>query len=252
MASSIEAVHSGGSWISRPSSQTSARKTTQGLAWIPIALGTAVIVAGLGSRRKGIIPLAFTALAGVVAVAAMRDVQHGHGKADSKGQGASACELEVERSITVGKTVDELRRCWLDPKTLPQITAGFATLHPSGDRRMHWKVKGLLGHTLEWDSETVDDLPGQGIGWRSLPNATQATNASVRFHPAPADRGTVVTLRLRIDRPGGALGNAATKLLGATPLHLVVDGVLRRFKSLVETGEIPTTERQPAARADTR
>ena len=72
------------------------------------------------------------------------------------------------------------------------------------------------------------------------------------FRPAPGDRGTVVTLHLRFDPPGGTLGSAAVKLLGPTPLHVVVDGALRRFKSLIETGEIPTTERQPAARADTR
>ena len=48
------------------------------------------------------------------------------------------------------------------------------------------------------------------------------------------------------------LGDAALKLLGTTPLGLAADGALHRFKSLVETGEIPTTERQPAARADTR
>jgi hypothetical protein len=48
------------------------------------------------------------------------------------------------------------------------------------------------------------------------------------------------------------LGDRAAELLGSTPLNLAVDGALRRFKSLAETGEIPTTERQPAARADTR
>ena len=62
----------------------------------------------------------------------------------------------------------------------------------------------------------------------------------------------MATLRFRFDPPGGARGTAAVKLLGTTPLDLAADGVLRRFKSLVETGEIPTTERQPAARADTR
>jgi hypothetical protein len=36
------------------------------------------------------------------------------------------------------------------------------------------------------------------------------------------------------------------------PLDLAADGALRRFEGLVETGEIPTTGRQPAARADTR
>ena len=62
----------------------------------------------------------------------------------------------------------------------------------------------------------------------------------------------MATLRLRFDPPGGVLGDAPVELLGHKPLNLAADGVLRRFKSLVETGEIPTTERQPAARADTR
>ena len=98
----------------------------------------------------------------------------------------------------------------------------------------------------------MDDRPGEGIGWRSLPGATVSNEGSVRFRPASADRGAVATLRFRFDPPGGALGDAAVKLLGTTPLDLAADGALRRFKSLVETGEIPTTERQPAARADTR
>jgi uncharacterized membrane protein len=225
----------------------------QGLGWFPIALGTAAIVAGLGNRKKGTMPLALTAFAGVAAAAAVRDAQLGRGETDSKRQGgASGGEPEVERSITIGKTADELRHCWLDPRTLPQIMAGFATVRAIGDGRMHWKIEGPLGRAFEWDSETVDDRPGKGLGWRSLPNAAISSEGSVRFRPAPADRGTVATLRFRFDPPGGALGAAAVKLLGTTPLDLAADQALHRFKSLVETGEIPTTERQPAARADTR
>ena len=130
--------------------------------------------------------------------------------------------------------------------------AGLATVRASGDGRMHWRIDGPLGRAREWDSETVDDRPGEGIGWRSLPGAAVSNEGSIRFRPAPGDRGTVATLRLRLDPPGGALGDAAIRLLGTRPIDLAVDGVLRRFKSLVETGEIPTTERQPAARAHTR
>jgi uncharacterized membrane protein len=223
----------------------------QGLGWIPIALGTTAIVAGLGSRRKGTMALALVALA--AAVGTMRNGQLDRGEANSKGQGGTSVgKPEVERSITIGKTTDELYQRWVDPKTLPQIMAGLATVRALGGGRMHWKVEGPLGRTYEWDSEAVDDQPGRGIGWRSLPSTAISNDGSVRFHPAPADRGTVVTLHLRFDRLGGALGNAAVKLLGTMPLDLAVDGVLRRFKSLAETGEIPTTERQPAARADTR
>jgi uncharacterized membrane protein len=237
----------------RPSSDASAGGAAHGPGWIPIALGTTAIVAGLGSRRKGTMALALVALAGTAAVGTMRSGQLDRRRADSEGQvGSSASEPEVERSITIGKTPDELHQRWLDPKTLPQIMAGFANVRASGDGRMHWKVEGPLGRTYEWDTEAMENQPGGGIGWRSLPNAAVPNNGSVRFRTAPAGRGTVVTLHLRFGAPDGALGNAVAKLFGTMPLDLAVDGVLRRFKSLVETGEIPTTERQPAARADTR
>jgi uncharacterized membrane protein len=223
----------------------------QDLGWIPVAIGAAAIVARLGGRNKGAAALALTAVAGAAAVGAMRGVQLGRGKAGSKGQGASGGKPEVERSITIGKTADELRHSWLDPRTLPQVMAGFASVRATGDRRMHWKVEGPLGRAWEWDSETVD-RPGEGIGWRSLSDGAVSNEGWLRFHPAPAGRGTVVTLRVRFDPPGGALGGGVLALLGTTPLDLVADGVLRRFKNLVETGEIPTTVRQPAARADTQ
>jgi uncharacterized membrane protein len=223
----------------------------QDLGWIPVAIGAAAIAARLGGRNKGAAALALTAVAGAAAVGAMRGVQLGRGKAGSKGQGASGGKPEVERSITIGKTADELRHSWLDPRTLPQVMAGFASVRATGDRRMHWKVEGPLGRAWEWDSETVD-RPGEGIGWRSLSDGAVSNEGWLRFHPAPAGRGTVVTLRVRFDPPGGALGGGVLALLGTTPLDLVADGVLRRFKNLVETGEIPTTVRQPAARADTQ
>jgi uncharacterized membrane protein len=222
-------------------SNTSAGGPLHNVGWIPIALGAAAIVAGLGGRTKGAAALALTA----GAVGAMRGVQSGRGK-----QGATTGWAEVERSITIGKSADELRRYWLDPRTLPQVMARFASVRAAGEGRMHWKLEGPLGHAYEWDAETVE-LPRGEIGWRSLPDAAIPNEGSVRFAPAPADRGTVVTMHVRFDPPGGALGEGLLKLLGSTPLHLVADAALRRFKNLVETGEIPTTVRQPAARADT-
>jgi len=213
----------------------------QHLDWIPIALGAAAVVAGLGGRKKGAAALALTVFAGAGAVSAMRSARSARGK---------ACGApEVERSITIGKTADELRQAWLDPQTLPQIMAGFAAVHPAGDGRMHWKLAGPLGRASEWDTETID-RGGEGLGWRALSGGAVASEGRLRLVPAPAGRGTVATLRLRLEPPGGALGEWILELLGTTSLNLLADGALRRFKNLVETGEIPTTERQPAARAD--
>lgn len=237
----FESGQAGGSARPGRSSQGGpANGPTPNLGWIPVALGAAAIVAGLGGRRRGAAALALTALAGAGAVGAARGVQLASGK--------QADGPEVERSITIGKPADALRADWLDPRTLPQIMAGFASVRASGGGRMHWKVEGPPGHAHEWETETVD--AGEGIGWRSLSGAPIRNEAQLRFRPAPAGRGTVVTLRFRFEPPAGAPGEGLLAFLGAKPLSLVADGVLRRFKNLVEAGEIPTTRRQPAARAN--
>lgn len=221
----------------------------QGMGWILVALSAALIVSGLAGRKKGAVALALTACAGM---AAASGVPLHRGRADNQGRSRMASATpEVERAITIGKTADELRRLWLAPGTLPQLIAGFATLHPIGDGRMRWEIRTPLGRAYKWESEIVDG-PGGGVGWRSLPDAAISNEGSVRFDSAPHDRGTVATLHVRFDPPGGALGEGLLQLLGAAPLNLVADNALRRFKSLVETGEIPTTERQPAARTTAR
>ena len=127
----------------------------------------------------------------------------------------------------------------------------FAEVTPAGDGRLHWKVRGPLGRDFEWDTRVVEDRPGGSQRWQSVEGASLPNEGEVHFRPAPRGRGTEVTLRVRFDPPGGALGHAAAKLLGFAP-RLFAERALHYFKALAETGEIPTTERQPAARADTR
>jgi len=219
----------------------------QQLNWIPIALGAAAVAAGLTGRKAGAAALALGAFAGAAAVGAVPGVRPVLGKAAGKRHGSAP---EVERALTIGKSEDELRRVWLDARTLPQVMAGFANVRSTGNGRMHWKVEGPLGGAHEWDTETLDQ-PGTDLGWRSLSDSAVRNEGTLRFAPAPAGRGTVVTLRVRLHPPGGALGGRIVESIGATPLELIAEGALRRFKNLVETGEIPTTARQPAARADT-
>ena len=90
-----------------------------------------------------------------------------------------------------------------------------------------------------------------GQRWQSVEGASLPSEGEVHFRPAPGDRGTEVTLRIRFNPPGGALGLAAAKVLGFVP-RLFAERAIHYFRALAETGEIPTTDRQPAARADTR
>ncbi len=253
MASNIVAIRSHGS-LGRGHipSGVSPGELMQRMGWIPVALSAALIVSGLAGRKNSAVALALTACAGTAVWSAGRGAPLQRGRANDKAHsGRARAEPEAKRAITIGKPADALRQRWVDPRTLPQLMAGFATLRPIGENRMRWEMKTPLGRLYEWESEIVDE-PGGSIGWRSLPGAAIANEGSIRFDAAPNDRGTVATLHVRFDPPGGALGQGLVQLLGDTPLNMIADNALRRFKSLVETGEIPTTERQPAARATKR
>jgi uncharacterized membrane protein len=70
----------------------------------------------------------------------------------------------------------------------------------------------------------------------------------VHFADAPGGRGTVVRVELQYNPPGGVMGALAAQLWGEEPGQQVEDD-LRRFKEIMEAGEIPTTEGQPSGRA---
>jgi uncharacterized membrane protein len=80
--------------------------------------------------------------------------------------------------------------------------------------------------------------------WREIEHrASPFDGASVSFSEAPGDRGTEIHVELT-KGGGGRLGEVVEKVAGATQLAKVKDQ-LRRFKQLVETGEIPRSEGTP-------
>jgi uncharacterized membrane protein len=85
--------------------------------------------------------------------------------------------------------------------------------------------------------------------WRSTgPASDWAGDADVSFRDAPGDRGTEIHVILDRDRPAGVLGEALQKVFGDDPLAELKDD-LRRFKALVETGEVPRSDGTPEGHA---
>lgn len=162
---------------------------------------------------------------------------------------ASVGAPEVERSITIEKPAAELHRFWRDPHNLSQIMGDLVEVTKVSEDRVHWRVHGPFGRNVEWDTQIVEDRPGEILRWKSLRGAQVPNEGSVRFRPAPRDWGTEARLRFRFDLPGGVLGKRRAKRLGMMP-SMLVEKALRRFKSLAETGEIPTLEHNPSARPE--
>lgn len=164
----------------------------------------------------------------------------------SERRGADAgSEPTVERSLTVGRDADNLYDLWLHPGTLAQVMGHFAELAEAAGDTTRWRVRLPLGRELVYTTQIYDQQPGNLIRWAATGEPT--ASGSVRFTPAPGAWGTVVTLRLEFTPPGGALGKAAAEVFRAVP-ETVVSKALRRFKSLAETGEIPTLAGNPSGR----
>jgi uncharacterized membrane protein len=109
--------------------------------------------------------------------------------------------------------------------------------------RSHWVAKGPAGMSVEWDAQVTRDEPNALLAWRSIEGSEVQNAGAVRFTPAPAGRGTMISVTMQYEPPAGALGMAVAKLFGEDP-DVQVREDLRRFKRLLETGEIPTIEGQ--------
>ena len=66
----------------------------------------------------------------------------------------------------------------------------------------------------------------------------------ISYAEAPGDRGTEMRVMLDQSVPGGPIGKAAAAVAGTDPQRRL-DDALRRFKQLVETGEVVRSDGSP-------
>jgi hypothetical protein len=98
-----------------------------------------------------------------------------------------------------------------------------------------------------WLAEIHHEEENRLIGWRSLPGSQVETAGSVTFRELPHGRGTEVRVLLQYNPPGGMVGAGIARLMCADAGTSVREG-LRCLKSLMEAGEVLTTEGQPRGR----
>jgi len=153
--------------------------------------------------------------------------------------------------MTILRPPEELYRFWRNFENLPRFMRYLESVQSQGGNRSHWVACGPLDLRVEWDEEITEDRTNAMIAWRSLPGSTVDTEGSVRFQRAPTDRGTEVIVTMRYDPPAGMAGHLIARLFGRSADQEIREDV-RRFKRLMETGEIPTTKGQPSGRSQGR
>jgi uncharacterized membrane protein len=153
-------------------------------------------------------------------------------------------EHVVGRAVTINKPAAELYAYFRDFAKLATFMENVERVDVLDGKRSHWVVKAPGGRTVEWDARITDERDGRSIAWTSEEGADIANSGRVEFRDAGA-RGTVVTATIAYDPPAGTVGKLIAKLFQREPA-IQARRDLRRFKQLMETGEIATAARTRA------
>jgi uncharacterized membrane protein len=164
----------------------------------------------------------------------------GTGEDTRRALGGSA-GVNVEESVTINRPIEELYRFWRNLENLPRFMHHLESVERVTDTLSRWKAKGPAGKTVEWSAEIINEVPNQVIGWRSIEGSEVVSAGSVNFDDVGEGRGTRVRVRLQYSPPGGKLGAAVARLMGRDPATEIRED-LRRFKQMVEAGEVATSK----------
>lgn len=148
----------------------------------------------------------------------------------------------IGRTVTINRPRAELYAYWRDFSKLPSFMDNVERVDMIDDRRSHWVVKAPLGKTVEWDAVITEEREGEYIAWASTEGADVPNSGRIDFRDAPGNRGTHVTATILYDPPGGIVGKVIAKIFQREPA-IQARRDLRRFKQLMETGEIATASR---------
>jgi uncharacterized membrane protein len=189
-----------------------------------LALGaTALIAYGLTRRSK-----AGTALAAAGGLLVFKAAK------------APSTEADTHAIFLVNASPEQAYELWRNFGGLPRFMVHLKSVRELDGRRSEWVALGPGQREIRWNAEITEDTPNQRIAWRSLPDSDVQTSGAVDFRPDPQGRGTFVSANVEYVLPGGAFTSGLATLFGKNPEFVVREDV-RRFKQLLETGEVPTT-----------
>lgn len=152
----------------------------------------------------------------------------------------------IGRSVTISRPRQEVYARWRDFTRFPEFMDNVRSIEKIDDKQSRWTIEAPAGKTVELITELTHDVPGERIAWRSVEGSDITTAGEAMFSDAAPGRGTVVQLVMTYDPPAGAIGKLVAKLFQREP-NIQARRDLRRFKQLLETGEV-TVNASPSAR----
>jgi uncharacterized membrane protein len=140
----------------------------------------------------------------------------------------------VTATVTINKPPLEVYEFFRNFSQLPLFMDYLESVEVTGERSSTWTAKLPIAGTVVWDADIVEDIPGTLIVWQSRPGSRVQTRGRVTFDRTPGRDMTEVRVEMQLGVPGLAPSKELARFL-ATP---EVKGDMRRFKQVMETGEV--------------
>src|SRR5215208_4985333 len=208
--------------------------------WAPatrLAVGTVGgLLAVKGSRRGGVPGQVLSVIGfGLLARAASNVPAR-----SLVGLGARHREVEIEKTLLIRASVDQVWELWSNFENFPRFMAHLREVRKIDEGRSHWVAVGPASVPVEWEAVITDWVPNQFIGWSSVEGSPVETSGQVRFRPV-SDQETQIDIQLSYNPPAGVAGHAVATVLGVDPKRAMDDDLVR-LKSLLEDEKTSTGE----------
>lgn len=150
------------------------------------------------------------------------------------------------RAVMINRPRQELYAYWRDFSNLPTFMENVKSVETLEPGRSQWTIAGPAGIDVDLVSEITEDTAGERIAWTSSEGSDVDHEGWIEFKDNAFGRGTEVRLFISYDPPAGAIGKVVAKVLQREP-RVQARRELRRFKQLMETGEVSTSKAPDAA-----
>lgn len=133
----------------------------------------------------------------------------------------------TDASVDVEVPVEVAYEQWTQFESFPEFISGVESVTRRDDTHWHW-VMNVHGSRDEFDVEVTEQLPLQGIAWRSVDGSTH--QGRVSFHELGASSTRVLA---QLDWEAGSAVAKVASAVGADD-DITVSSDLQRFKTFIE------------------
>jgi uncharacterized membrane protein len=145
---------------------------------------------------------------------------------NSIGTGGDSRIIRLEKSVQIGRPVDEVFAAWSDLSRLPERISLIRSVETRGDRS-RWSAY-IEGRPVSWEAERAQNIPGRGFGWKS----TTGPQHTGRILFLPLEGDTLVHVQMNYAPPIRALRPFVAPLSGR--IEGYIEQALREFKASLE------------------